>query len=67
MGLPLDPVICDEEPASPLPPPDAKGMNNEATKPTIAGKDAEEDAEEDGEGEREKEVSSTPAMVESEE
>jgi hypothetical protein len=67
MGLPLDPVICDEEPASPLSPPDAKGMNNEAVKPGVAGKDAEQDAEEVGEGERAEKVSSTPATVESEE
>jgi hypothetical protein len=67
MGLPLDPVICDEEPASPLSPPDAKGMNSEGVKPGVAGKDAEEDAEEDGDGGREEEVSSTPARVESEE
>src|SRR5580693_280904 len=67
MGLPLDPVVCDEEPASPLSPPDAKGMNNEAVKPGVAGKDAEQDAEEVGEGERAEKVSSTPATVESEE
>jgi hypothetical protein len=42
-------------------------LNNEAVKPGVAGKDAEQDAEEVGEGERAEKVSSTPATVESEE
>jgi hypothetical protein len=67
LGLPLDPVICNEEPASPLSPSASKGMSDEAVKPGIAGKDAEEDAEEDGAGEREEQVSSTLATEESEE
>jgi hypothetical protein len=71
MGLPLDPVICDEEPSWAVSPSEAKGLSDEGVKPRVAEEDAEQDAEKDAEGareeEREVELSSTPALVESEE
>jgi hypothetical protein len=63
MGLPLDPVICDEEPATGESVSEAKSMSTEAVRPGAAREDAEEGAED----EPEEELHSTPATLDGEE
>jgi hypothetical protein len=55
MGLPLDPVICDEDPVPAASPSDENDESTETAGPSVA---------EDGEGEREKELG--PVLVVSE-
>jgi hypothetical protein len=62
MGLPLDPVICDEEPATGESASDAKSMSDEVVKPGVAREDAE-----DADDEPEEELHSTPATLDGEE
>jgi hypothetical protein len=57
MGLPLDPVICDEEPVPAAFPSDANGESTETAMSSVA--------EEDGDGEREERPG--PVLVKSEE
>jgi len=47
MGLPLDSVICDEEPTLAVLPSDTKGTSDEDVKPSVVEEDAEGDGEEE--------------------
>ncbi|MGA8500918.1 MAG: hypothetical protein WB683_05175 [Candidatus Sulfotelmatobacter sp.] len=47
MGLPLDPVICDEEPTPMVLPSDTKGTSDESVMPSDAKENAEEEGEEE--------------------
>src|SRR5271163_2442604 len=47
MGLPLEPVICDEEPTLAVLPSATEGPSDEAVKPSFVEEDAEGDGEEE--------------------